>query len=526
MKRNLVSASGFALLFSASLLAAGCSDGTGTAIPSDAGKEDGSVGAGGRIGAGGSAATGGSIAGPGGTAGGGNTGGNSASTGGSPSSAGASGTGGAVGSAGASATGGAVGSGGTSATGGEVASGGSAGAAATGGRVGTGGSQNDGGGAGGASATGGATGTGGSQNGGSRAGGGSSAGGGTGTGGSQNGGSGASGGGASGGASGAGDTSHSGGSSGTGGSTGATSTHMYTQGSDLYTYCGEKVLLRGLNQMSIWTDASGSSYPAIASFGSNAVRIVFAESGNATGLDTLLTKAEANKMIPIPEIHDATGNIGGVPGTVTWWTQPSVVAVIKNHEKWMLLNIANESGDNNVSDSTFQSTYTSAITSIRNAGIVVPLVIDGSGWGQKVEQLLTVAPALLAADPQKNVIFSWHEYTGGTQENARITTSLEKSKTLGIVLINGEFASGGAGVCTQTIPYQFLLSEAQRVGTGWLAWSWDNSNSDCSVGGASIFNMTTNLTSASGLVAGWASNVVRDDPNSIKNTSVRHCDWK
>jgi mannan endo-1,4-beta-mannosidase len=460
----------------------------------------------------------------------------------------ASATGGAVGSGGASATGGAVGSGGASATGGAVGSGGSAGAAGTGGRVGTGGSQNDGGvlggasatgggtgaggsqndgsGAGGVSGTGGGTGTGGSRNGGSGAGGVSGTGGGTGTGGSQNGGSGAGGGGASGGASGAGGTSHSGGSSDTGGGTGATSTHMYTQGSDLYTYCGEKVLLRGLNQMSIWTDASGTSYPAIASFGSNAIRIVFAETGNSTGLDTLLTKAEANKMIPIPELHDATGNIGGVPGTVTWWTQPSVVAVIKNHEKWMLLNIANESGDNNVSDSTFQSTYTSAITSIRNAGIVVPLVIDGSGWGQKVEQLLTVAPALLAADPQKNVIFSWHEYTGGTQENARITTSLEKSKTLGIVLINGEFASANATDCTENVPYTFLLSEAQRVGTGWLAWSWDNSNSNCKSGSGSSYNMTSSLTSASGLVAGWASNVVRDDPNSIKNTSVRHCDWK
>jgi mannan endo-1,4-beta-mannosidase len=342
----------------------------------------------------------------------------------------------------------------------------------------------------------------------------------------QNGGSSAGGVVSSGGVSGVGGSGNSGGSSGTGGSAGATSTHMYTQGSDLYTYCGEKVLLRGLNQMSIWTDASGTSYPAIASFGSNAIRIVFAETGNATGLDTLLTKAEANKMIPIPELHDATGNISGVPGTVTWWTQAPVVAVIKKHEKWMLLNIANESGDNNVSDSTFQSTYTSAITSLRNAGITVPLVIDGSGWGQKVEQLLTVAPALLAADPQKNVIFSWHEYTGGSQENARITTSLEKSKTLGIVLINGEFASGGAGVCAQTIPYKFLLSEAQRVGTGWLAWSWDTSNSDCASGGSSIFNMTSNLTSASGLVSGWASDVVRDDPNSIKNTSIRHCDFK
>jgi hypothetical protein len=38
--------------------------------------------------------------------------------------------------------------------------------------------------------------------------------------------------------------------------------------------------------------------------------------------------------------------------------------------------------------------------------------------------------------------------------------------------------------------------------------------------------MTSNLTSASGLVAGWASDVMRDDTNSIKNTSVRHCEWK
>ncbi len=80
--------------------------------------------------------------------------------------------------------------------------------------------------------------------------------------------------------------------------------------------------------------------------------------------------------------------------------------------------------------------------------------------------------------------------------------------------------------CATTIPYQWLLSEAQRVGIGWLAWSWDTSNSDCKVGAASIFNMTSNLTSASGLVAGWASDVMRDDTNSIKNTSVRHCEWK
>jgi hypothetical protein len=106
-----------------------------------------------------------------------------------------------------------------------------------------------------------------------------------------------------------GGTTGNAGTTGTGGAGGAgtSKTHMCTQGSDLFAHCGEKVLLRGVNQMSIWTDASGSSYPAIASFGSNVIRIVFTVSGTAAGLDALLTKAEENKMIPMPEIRDATG---------------------------------------------------------------------------------------------------------------------------------------------------------------------------------------------------------------------------
>jgi mannan endo-1,4-beta-mannosidase len=470
----------------------------GTALLYACGEEGGAdSGAGGTstgAGAGGSGGGGGTTA-SGGTSGSGTGGSNAGGSAGTISTGGASGQGGTVGTGGRSST---TSSGGNPGTGGVLGTGGgSGGAAGTGGRSGTGG----------AAATGGGTGTGGTA----RTGGTTGTGGRSGTGGTV----------ATGGAIG------TGGALGTGGSTAGTKTHMYTQGSDLYAYCGEKVLLRGLNQMSVWTDPSGSSFPAIASFGSNVIRIVYEEAGTASGLDTLLAKAEANKMIPLPELHDATGNFSGVAATVNWWAQASVVAVIKAHEKWTLLNIANEAGDNNVSDATFKSTYTSAITTLRNAGITVPIVIDGSGWGQNVEQLLAVGPALLAADPQKNVIFSWHEYTGGQAQNARITTSYEQSKTLGIVLINGEFANGGVGDgCATTIPYKWLLAEAQRVGIGWLAWSWDTSNSDCKVGSSSIFNMTSNLTSASGLAAGWASDVVRDDPNSIKNTSVRHCEWK
>ncbi len=500
------STSSFAVACATCALAFGCSGNDGGTV----GAQGGAYAVGGSATLGGGATVGGAPASGGDTtAGGVNSGGMAA--GGTNSS----GRGGSTTTGGSAPYGGEI-TGGAKATGGAPVSGGGPGVGGlgTGGKI-TGGASTGGNNTGGAS-TGGGPSRGGSSTGGANTGGVST--GDASTGGASTGGSSAAG-------SSAGGASTGGVSAG-GGNTGGASTHMYTKGSDLYASCGEKVLLRGVNQMSVWTDASGSSYPTIASFGSNAIRIVYVETGSASGLDALLTKAEASKMIPMPEIHDATGKFDGVAAAVNWWTQASVVSVIKKHEKWTLLNIANEAGDNNVSDATFQSTYTSAIASLRNAGITVPIVVDGTGWGQRVEQLLAVAPALLAADPQRNIIFSWHEYTGGSQENARITSSYEKSKSLGIVLINGEFASGGAGVCTQNIPYKFLLSEAQRVGIGWFAWSWDTSNSDCNSGSGSIFNMTTNLTSASGLVAGWASDVVRDDPNSIKNTSVRHCDWK
>jgi hypothetical protein len=47
-----------------------------------------------------------------------------------------------------------------------------------------------------------------------------------------------------------------------------------------------------------------------------------------------------------------------------------------------------------------------------------------------------------------------------------------------------------------------------------------NSNSDCKSGSTSIFDMTTNFTSAAGLMPGSAS----DDPSSNQTTSVRACD--
>ena len=85
---------------------------------------------------------------------------------------------------------------------------------------------------------------------------------------------------------------------------------MYVNGRYLYSAAGEKVILRGMNEMYVWSsDQTGAwSLGEIAKTGANSVRLVWTEAyGNKTQLATLIKNCVDNKMIAIPESHDATG---------------------------------------------------------------------------------------------------------------------------------------------------------------------------------------------------------------------------
>src|SRR5690606_24248087 len=51
--------------------------------------------------------------------------------------------------------------------------------------------------------------------------------------------------------------------------------HFYVQGAKLFDRCGEEVVLRGVNKMSVWTDRQGNDFSEIAKTGANSVRIVW-----------------------------------------------------------------------------------------------------------------------------------------------------------------------------------------------------------------------------------------------------------
>jgi mannan endo-1,4-beta-mannosidase len=296
-------------------------------------------------------------------------------------------------------------------------------------------------------------------------------------------------------------------------------THMYVVGRHLHDRCGERVLLRGINHMVIWTDREGATFPEIAKTGANTLRIVWTvkDHPGEDVLDAALTKSLAARLIPIIELHDATGKLNVVPELVDFWVRPEIVAVLKKHEASLILNVANEAGGNGTRTDAFVEIYRSAIQRLRAAGLEMPIMIDAPGWGQDINVLQDAAPALLAADPQKNLLFSvhmwWVQGAGSADPGSkqRIVSELEESVAMELPLVIGEFAHAGVG-CAKFIDYETIISEAQKHEVGWLAWSWGPGNNDCAE-----MDMTTDGRFET--LRDWGLRVAVEHPVSIKNTS-------
>ena len=296
---------------------------------------------------------------------------------------------------------------------------------------------------------------------------------------------------------------------------------FYVDGRFLRDRCGKKVVLRGVNEMIVWSAGKDGvpEFAEIAKTGANSVRIVWLTTESSAGLDKVIQNALAQKLIPMVELHDATGDFSKLPSLVNYWTRWDVVNVIKKHEQNILVNIGNEVGNGNVSNTTFRDGYKQAITKMRAAGIRTPLIIDATTWGQNIDQLQAVGPTLIAHDPSHNIMLSVHMWwVDGSA--AHINNELAQSVQLNLPLIVGEFAQHAVYQCSQNpFDYKALLAKSKELEIGWLAWSWGGiNNSDCS--GQGSFDMTVG-----GVYGSWKETWGRDvavmDAYSIKNTSVR-----
>jgi len=291
-------------------------------------------------------------------------------------------------------------------------------------------------------------------------------------------------------------------------------------GRHLYDNCDEKVILRGIANPNIWFQKSGlPQYTEIEKTGANVVRIVWDTTGTAAQLDEAIANCIDLGMIPMIECHDATGKWNELENVVSYWTRPDIIEVIRYHEEYLLLNVANECGNASVSAAAFSTGYENAIEQIRFAGIHVPLVIDGTDWGKNIDILQSEGPDLIDYDPDHNLIFSVHMWWPpmyGYDEND-IIDEIAQSVNMGLPLIVGEF-SQMHGSCsdelneTNAIAYFTIIEQCHLNQVGYIAWSWFGNCND-------LWDMTTNGTYAT--LYDWGEEVAVTSQYSIQNTSVR-----
>jgi mannan endo-1,4-beta-mannosidase len=198
------------------------------------------------------------------------------------------------------------------------------------------------------------------------------------------------------------------------------------------------------------------------------------------------------------------------------WLKPEAVALIKKHEKHLIVNIANEASYPNGDE--FVKVYKDAIKRMRDAGIKTPLMIDGGRCGRDYDTLLNRGKELLDADVDHNLIFSAHLYD--PLNASQYASMFAKARSLQLPFVVGEFAHKEPPGCGKNIDYSSLINEANKAGIGWLAWSWgDNEpnkawNTDCAE-----FDMTT--TFAFDTLGGWGKDVSVDNAASIQKTAKR-----
>ena len=242
----------------------------------------------------------------------------------------------------------------------------------------------------------------------------------------------------------------------------ASTAGFFVLGGKLFDRLGGEVLLRGVNKMSVFDDSDhvgAVSFPEIKKTGaipcgssgpSLAISLLGERQRSTAVLDALVANAKANHLIPMVELHDATGDWSRLGDLVAYWTAPSVVAVIQRHEAYLLVNIGNEVGDDTVDGAAFVAGYTDVVRRLRVAGVHTPLVIDAPDWGKDLAVSNDTAAALLAEDPDGNLIFSVHLYWSKScgADATYIRSQLRQAALLGYPLVVGEFSQFGGFPCS------------------------------------------------------------------------------
>jgi mannan endo-1,4-beta-mannosidase len=245
----------------------------------------------------------------------------------------------------------------------------------------------------------------------------------------------------------------------------------------LYDPSGHEFRIRGVNRVHF----DSPSQPGISGSKANAVRLLMYKLsfGAASYVRVLQTQHVDYGEVPIPAMalfpDDAKTSCNTsqseLSAGVAWWA--ANVRAFARLDSSMILNIANEWGPAN--SPAWRDAYIAAVGTLREAGYRSPLLIDAGGCGQDAEEILQYALAVYASDPQKNVMFSYHDYS--PVSSLDYFPQLAQLASQGVVVIVGEFGPGrNIGPSPTVLTPRQVITAAEASGLGWLAWAWDDNN--------------------------------------------------
>lgn len=282
---------------------------------------------------------------------------------------------------------------------------------------------------------------------------------------------------------------------------------FYVKGRFLYDNERNKLILRGINLPL----ADDWKFPQrrptgklgdLAKTGANSVRIQWyaqyhdpaRDPYGISDLDAVLEECRKSRLVPIVELHDCTcEDDPELVNTLlmSWWTRPDVVHVLKRHQRYLIINLANElgvyrwQGWSPEALDKFKNAYKTAITSIRAQGLRMPIMIDAPDCGSSINAFTSIGQELIDHDPEHSILLSVHAYWGADYDGTAEIVSTLKA-TLPIVFgeiankqpANGDecyYALDGTGLNNPPktgFRYQSLLILLAQYEIGWFAWSW------------------------------------------------------
>ncbi|MFO7869588.1 MAG: glycosyl hydrolase family 8 [Bacteroidales bacterium] len=244
---------------------------------------------------------------------------------------------------------------------------------------------------------------------------------------------------------------------------------------------GNNFIMKGINIPLAWyVSEVTNSIPALkTNTGINCARIVVETTTNETSWQNCVEACIANDIIPMVELHDATGstNTADIQNMADFWIQHADYLTSEAIRPYILINICNEWGTWNIANTSgdqWRDGFNQAVTSIRNAGITSTLVIDGVGYGQDIDDaknLRQYASGMIANDPEHNLLFSIHMYCEWAIGGDDIPGTLQWTRDNNIPFIIGEFGYQHATDGSCDIDEDLIMEECANKGIGWLAWS-------------------------------------------------------